>query len=73
MPSHHSVLIVGGGSGGISVAARLRLAQPSLDIAILEPSDRHYYQPIWTLVGAGVFPKESSLRAEADYIPEGVT
>jgi sulfide:quinone oxidoreductase len=73
MPSHHSVLIVGGGSGGISVAARLRLAQPTLDIAILEPSDRHYYQPIWTLVGAGVFQKESSLRAEADYIPEGVT
>lgn len=73
MPSHHSVLIIGGGSGGISVAARLRLAQPALDIAILEPSDRHYYQPIWTLVGAGVFPKEISLRAEADYIPEGVT
>jgi sulfide:quinone oxidoreductase len=73
MPSHHSVLIVGGGSGGISVAARLRLAQPTLDIAIVEPSERHFYQPIWTLVGAGVFPKETSLRAEADYIPEGVT
>ena len=73
MPTHHSVLIVGGGSGGISVAARLRLAQPSLDVAIVEPSERHFYQPIWTLVGAGVFPKETSLRAEADYIPEGVT
>lgn len=73
MPSHHSVLIVGGGSGGISVAARLRLADPKMDIAIVEPSDRHFYQPIWTLVGAGVFPKECSLRAEADYIPDGVT
>ena len=73
MPTHHSILIVGGGTGGISVAARLRLAEPALDIAIVEPSESHFYQPIWTLVGAGVFPKETSLRAEADYIPDGVT
>ena len=73
MPSHHSVLIVGGGSGGISVAARLRLAADPPEVAIIEPSDQHFYQPIWTLVGAGVFAKETSLRAEADFIPEGVT
>ena len=71
--SHHSVLIIGGGSGGISVAARLRNAASPPDVAILEPSDKHFYQPIWTLVGAGVFPKEISVRAEADYIPDGVT
>ena len=71
--SHHDVLIIGGGSGGLSVAARLRNSPSPPDVAILEPSEKHYYQPIWTLVGAGVFPKETSVRAEADYIPEGVT
>ncbi|HSO34355.1 MAG TPA: FAD/NAD(P)-binding oxidoreductase [Labilithrix sp.] len=73
MPSHHSVLVIGGGTGGISVAARLRLAANPPDVAIIEPSDQHFYQPIWTLVGAGVFPKETSRRAQADYIPDGVT
>lgn len=70
--AHHRVLIVGGGTAGITVAARLRRADKHLDIAIIEPSEKHYYQPLWTLVGAGVFPKEASQRPEADHIPKGV-
>ena len=50
---HHRVLIVGGGSAGIAVAARLCKAIPASDVAIVEPSDKHYYQPLWTLVGGG--------------------
>lgn len=48
---HHRTVIVGGGSAGISVAARLRRAGER-DVAVLDPSERHYYQPLWTLVGA---------------------
>lgn len=70
--THHAIVIIGGGTAGISVAARLALAGER-DVCIVEPSTRHYYQPIWTLVGAGVFPKEISERDEADYIPPGVT
>jgi len=73
MAHHHSVLIVGGGTGGLSVAARLRIAEPELDIAVLEPSEHHDYQPLWTLVGGGVFTKDATRRREADYIPENVT
>lgn len=72
MSTHHSILIIGGGTAGLSVAARLRLAGVS-GVAVLEPSDKHYYQPLWTLVGAGVFDKAVTERPEADYIPEGVT
>lgn len=68
----YRVLIVGGGTGGISVAARLSQRLPPGEVAIVEPSSNHYYQPLWTLVGAGVVPKELSVRAEADYIPRGV-
>lgn len=71
--SHYHVLIAGGGTGGISVAARLSEADPALQIGLIEPSDKHYYQPLWTLVGGGVFPKEESERPEADYIPFGTT
>jgi sulfide:quinone oxidoreductase len=66
------VAIVGGGTAGITVAARLRRAAPRLDVVVIEPSDRHFYQPLWTLVGAGVFPKEASMRPEADVVPRGV-
>ena len=62
--SHHRIVIIGGGTAGISVAARLRRAGQS-DIALIEPSGRHYYQPLWTLVGAGLVDKEKSARPEA--------
>jgi sulfide:quinone oxidoreductase len=66
------ILIVGGGTAGISVAARLARALPAGAVALVEPSDKHYYQPLWTLVGAGVFDKAITERPEADYIPDGV-
>ncbi|PAY21271.1 pyridine nucleotide-disulfide oxidoreductase [Rhodopirellula sp. SM50] len=72
MSDHHQIVIVGGGTAGITVASRLRNADPSLDIAIVEPSDKHYYQPLWTLVGGGMFEPEESGRDEASLIPYGV-
>lgn len=71
MKNLYDIVIVGGGTAGITVAAHLLNSSPSLNVAIIEPSDKHYYQPIWTLVGAGVFPKETSEREQADFIPEG--
>jgi len=52
--ARHQVLIVGGGSAGITVAAILKRRAPGVDIAIVEPSPDHYYQPALTLVGAGL-------------------
>lgn len=39
------VLVIGGGSAGIGVTASLLRRRPSLKIAIVEPNDKHYYQP----------------------------
>ncbi len=69
MKSHYQVLIIGGGNAGISVARQLLRKNNKLDIAIIEPSGKHYYQPGLTLVGGGVFNINQIIRDEADYIP----
>lgn len=70
---HHQIVIVGGGTAGITVAAQLLRKDKNLDIAIVEPSENHYYQPAWTLVGAGTYNIEDTVRPEADYIPNKST
>ena len=69
---HHQILIVGGGNAGISVAAQLLRHNKQLEIAVIEPSETHYYQPAWTLVGAGVFDVDDTIHKEADVMPEAV-
>jgi sulfide:quinone oxidoreductase len=70
---HHQILVVGGGNAGLSVASKLLLKNPKLDIAIIEPSEKHYYQPAWTLVGAGTFDVNDTIKNEGDFIPKGTT
>jgi len=68
----HAVVIIGGGAAGISVASSLLARNPGLDVAIIEPADIHYYQPGWTLVGAGIFDPASTARTMASVLPPGV-
>ena len=70
--NHYQIVIIGGGTAGITVAAQLKRKDKSLSMAIVEPSEKHYYQPAWTLVGAGTYNFKDTERNEADYIPEGV-
>lgn len=69
---HHKIVIVGGGSAGISVAARLR-RRGERDVAVIDPAATHYYQPLWTLVGGGRAPVESSARPQSAVMPKGAT
>ncbi|KOY81683.1 NAD(P)/FAD-dependent oxidoreductase [Lysinibacillus macroides] len=73
MRNFFKVVIVGGGTAGISVAARLLRKSKGLEneIVIIDPASKHYYQPLWTLVGGGASKKEDSERDMASVIPEG--
>ena len=66
--TRHKIVIISGGSAGIIMASLLQRAGQT-GIAIIEPSKQHFYQPIWTLVGAGAVQKEVSVRKEAYYVP----
>ncbi|MCJ7468543.1 MAG: NAD(P)/FAD-dependent oxidoreductase [Maribacter sp.] len=73
MKSHYQILIIGGGTGGIMTAAQLLRKDKNLDIGLIEPSDTHYYQPAWTLVGAGTYDYDKTARPMASVMPKGLT
>lgn len=68
--SKYKVVIVGGGSGGCAVAAKL--SNLGKTCAVIEPSDLHYYQPIWTLVGSGLRGFQSSVRPTRQVLPPSI-
>ncbi len=73
MEKHFNVVIVGGGSAGIATAASLAKRDRSLEIAIVDPADQHFYQPGWTMVGGGIFDVTTTGRPQSSVIPRGCT
>jgi sulfide:quinone oxidoreductase len=72
MSPKYQIVIIGAGNAGISVASKLLLKDKSLDIAIIDPAEKHYYQPAWTLVGSGVFNIKKTERNQSEVMPRGV-
>ncbi|MBY0515444.1 MAG: NAD(P)/FAD-dependent oxidoreductase [Bacteriovoracaceae bacterium] len=69
----YDVLIIGAGTAGITTAARLQKKNHFKTVAIIDPSSTHAYQPLWTLVGAGLVDKKITLKPMSEVIPKGVT
>ncbi|KAL2918684.1 hypothetical protein HK105_201518 [Polyrhizophydium stewartii] len=68
----YRVVVVGGGAAGVTVAAQLGKHAAFFnkkDVLIIEPSETHYYQPLWTLVGGGLKSLSSTARPMASVIP----
>lgn len=65
---HHTLLIVGGGAAGVSVANNMLRQNAAIDIALIEPSEKHYYQPGFTIIGGGSYTLKQATRNEADLI-----
>lgn len=72
MKAHYQIVIIGAGTAGIMSAAQLLKKDKSLDIVIIDPAEMHYYQPAWTLVGAGTYDFDKTAKPIRDLIPQGV-
>ena len=69
----HQIIVIGAGTGGLTVANGLLRKDKTLDIAIIDPSEKHYYQPAWTLVGAGAYDMKKTVRNNSEFIPKNIT
>ena len=68
--NHYSckVLVVGGGTGGCSMAAKFaNTFKDPKKVIIVEPSPIHFYQPMFTLIGGGLRSYEASKKTMKRY------
>lgn len=70
---HFDVVVIGAGAGGLATTSSLLKRKPDLNIAVIDKAESHYYQPGWTMVGAGVFTAEFTRRPMASLMPNKVT
>jgi sulfide:quinone oxidoreductase len=66
------LLIIGGGTGGIMLSARLIKTKAPVEITLIEPADTHWYHPAWTLVGAGSYDLKKTAKPMSEMIPDKV-
>ena len=66
------IVIAGAGAAGLASASRLAASLDGARITIIDARMPHYYQPGFTLVGAGIKPAHYVVSQTADYIPSKV-
>ncbi|WP_165020487.1 FAD-dependent oxidoreductase [Dysgonomonas sp. ZJ279] len=67
------IVIVGGGAAGISMAALLNRWLDEPNITLIDPSDKQYYQPGFTLVASGVYKADDVWKSQEDCVPSDIT
>jgi NADPH-dependent 2,4-dienoyl-CoA reductase/sulfur reductase-like enzyme len=70
---HYRLVVVGGGSGGCATAAKFARKLGKGKVAVIEPATKHYYQPMWTLVGGGLKTMEQSGKSMESVLPTAAT
>ncbi|KAK7074777.1 hypothetical protein SK128_016877 [Halocaridina rubra] len=66
----YKLLVLGGGAGGCATAAKFSSKLGAGKVAVVEPADMHYYQPMWTLVGGGMKTLENSGKPMSQVLPK---
>ena len=67
------IVIAGGGAAGLTAASHLAKALSGATITIIDGRKAHYYQPGFTLVAAGIKPKDYVISTTREYVSKGST
>jgi len=72
--NHFRLVVVGGGAAGCGTVHKFgkRLGGAEA-VCLVEPQAEHHYQPMWSLVGAGLKRLQQSVRPTASLLPSTVT
>lgn len=63
-------LVIGGGTGGCSIAAKLSKEFGQNECIVLEPANEHYYQPLFTIIGGGMKTLSDSVKSMKSVLPK---
>lgn len=63
-------MVIGGGTGGCSIAAKLSSHGSKDGCIVLEPASEHYYQPMFTMIGGGMKIVSQSRRSMESVLPK---
>src|SRR5690554_2427561 len=66
------IVIAGAGAAGLSVASWLAARLDGARITLIDARKKHFYQPGFTLVAAGVKAQSYPVSSTAEYLPQGV-
>ncbi|KAA0189173.1 hypothetical protein HAZT_HAZT008612, partial [Hyalella azteca] len=66
----YELVVVGGGAGGCAAAAKFSSKLGAGKVAIIEPADMHYYQPMFTLIGGGMKTLKNSCKPMSKVLPK---
>ncbi|XP_064107561.1 sulfide:quinone oxidoreductase, mitochondrial-like [Macrobrachium nipponense] len=66
----YKLVVVGGGAGGCATAAKFSSKLGKGQVAVIDPANMHYYQPMWTLVGGGMKTLEDSGKPMSEVLPK---
>ncbi len=67
------IVIAGAGAAGLTAAAHLARRLDGAAITLIDARSRHYYQPGFTLVAAGLESSEYAVSSTAEWVPRGVS
>lgn len=70
--SNARIVIMGGGAGGASMANRLVRRLDGARITVIEGRAQHWYQPGFTLIGAGLRKAGYAITNTTDWLPRNI-